>query len=555
MTKSKTIQEVTISCMESHGKIKSFDEIAEIEEELLSKIEEAFDAHNVVCDKDKKWKVPDSLNAAQIAEVMARGFHIIKVNLCNRISDDEYTLLGLYVDETIAKIIGNDDSIGTYTIEENHLRQIANAFNFLLSSREIDEVLLSLKRKQTDIVPIRQRCADRDLIAVGNGIFNYVTKQLLPFSAEYVFLSKSPVNYDANANNVCIHNNDDCTDWDVESWMQSLSPNDIEVAELLWEVVGATIRPNVRWNKSAWLYSEQGNNGKGTLCEMLRQLCGEKNCASIPLSDFSKDFALEPLLRSTAIVVDENDVGTYIDKAGNLKSVITNDVIAINRKFKTPVAFQFKGFMLQCLNELPRIKDKSDSFFRRQLFIPMKACFTGVERPYIKTDYLHRQDVLEYILYRVLNMNYYTLSEPATCKQALMDYKQFNDPVRQFWDELREKFVWDLLPFDFLYDLYKSWFKKNSPSGTLQSKSSFRSDLLNAVRNDDMWFSDEKNNQIRVTKTNMSKPELLIAEYGLDEWKSSRYKGTDVTKICEFDRAQPKYRGLQRYAQHSSSSV
>lgn len=554
MTKSKTIQEVTISCMELHGKIKSFDEIAEIEEELLSKIEEAFDAHNVVCDKDKKWKVPDSLNAAQIAEVMARGFHIIKVNLCDRISDDEYTLLGLYVDETIAKIIGNNDLIGTYTIEENHLRQIANAFNFLLSSREIDEVLFALKRKQTDIVPIRQRCADRDLIAVGNGIFNYVTKQLLPFSAEYVFLSKSPVNYDANANNVCIHNNDDCTDWDVESWMQSLSPNDIEVAELLWEVVGATIRPNVRWNKSAWLYSEQGNNGKGTLCEMLRQLCGEKNCASIPLSDFSKDFALEPLLRSTAIVVDENDVGTYIDKAGNLKSVITNDVIAINRKFKTPVAFQFKGFMLQCLNELPRIKDKSDSFFRRQLFIPMKACFTGVERPYIKTDYLHRQDVLEYILYRVLNMNYYTLSEPAACKQALMDYKQFNDPVRQFWDELREKFVWDLLPYDFLYDLYKSWFKKNSPSGTLQSKSSFRSDLLNAVRNDAMWLADEKNNQIRVTKTNMSKPELLIAEYGLDEWKSSRYKGADVTKICEFDRAQPKYRGLQRYAQYISSS-
>lgn len=555
MTKSKTIQEVTISCMKLHGKIKSFDEIAEIEEELLSKIEEAFDTHNAVCDKDKKWKVPDCLNAAQIAEIMARGFHIIKINLCDRMSDDEYTLLGLYVDETIAKIIGNAALFGTYTIEENHLRQIANAFNFLLSSREIDEVLFALKRKQTDIVPICQRCADRDLIAVGNGIFNYVTKQLLPFSAEYVFLSKSPVNYDANANNVCIHNNDDCTDWDVESWIQSLSPNDIEVAELLWEVVGATIRPNVRWNKSAWLYSEQGNNGKGTLCEMLRQLCGEKNCASIPLSDFSKDFALEPLLRSTAIVVDENDVGTYIDKAGNLKSVITNDVIAINRKFKTPVAFQFKGFMLQCLNELPRIKDKSDSFFRRQLFIPMKACFTGMERPYIKTDYLHRQDVLEYILYRVLNMNYYTLSEPEACKQALLDYKQFNDPVRQFWDELREKFVWDLLPYDFLYDLYKAWFKKNSPSGTLQSKSSFRSDLLNAVKNDDMWFADEKNNQIRVTKTNMSKSELLIAEYGLDEWKSSRYKGADVTKICEFDRAQPKYRGLQRYAQYTSSSV
>lgn len=553
-TRSKIIQEVTDDYMCQHGKIKSFDEISAIEEELVGNIQDAFDAHNVICDKDKKWKVPDMLNAAQIAEVMARGFHIIKINLCDKANDDEYTLLALYVDEVVSQIIGDTKLIGTYTISENHLKQIANAFNFLLTSREIDEVLFSLKRKQTDIVPIRQRCNDKDLIAVGNGIFNYATKQLLPFSPEYVFLSKSPVAYDANANNVCIHNNDDNTDWDVESWMQSLAPNDPAISELLWEVAGATIRPNVRWNKSAWLYSERGNNGKGTYCEMLRQLCGDENCASIPLADFSKEFALEPLLHSTAIVVDENDVGTFIDKAGNLKSVITNDVIAINRKFKTPVAFQFKGFMVQCLNELPRIKDKSDSFFRRQLFIPMEACFTGCERKYIKTEYLHRKDVLEYILYRVLNMNYYVLSEPASCARTLQKYKEFNDPVRQFWEELREEFTWDLLPYAFLYDLYKSWFKRNSPSGTVQGKQSFISDLQNVVRSDAMWFVDANNNQIRVTKTNMSKPELLIAEYGLDEWKSSRYKGTDINKICEFDRALAKYRGLQRYAQFSSES-
>ena len=36
----------------------------------------------------------------------------------------------------------------------------------------------------------------------------------------------------------------------------------------------STIRPNVSWNKSAWLYSTLGNNGKGTLCALLRNLCG-----------------------------------------------------------------------------------------------------------------------------------------------------------------------------------------------------------------------------------------------------------------------------------------
>ena len=146
--------------------------------------------------------------------------------------------------------------------------------------------------------------------------------------------------------------------------------DDPEIVELLWQILGAIIRPHVRWNKSAWLYSETGNNGKGTLCELMRSLCGDGSYAAIPLINFSKDFALEPLTRSTAIIVDENDVGCFIDKAANLKAVITNDVIPINRKFKTPLSYQFYGFMVQCLNEFPRIKDKSDSFYRRQLFIP-----------------------------------------------------------------------------------------------------------------------------------------------------------------------------------------
>ena len=67
---------------------------------------------------------------------------------------------------------------------------------------------------------------------------------------------------------------------------------------------------------------------------------------SIPLSDMGKDFMLEPLIHASAIIVDENDVGTFIDKAANLKALVTHDVIQVNRKFKTPVAFRFKGFMV-----------------------------------------------------------------------------------------------------------------------------------------------------------------------------------------------------------------
>ena len=304
--------------------------------------------------------------------------------------------------------------------------------------------------------------------------------------------------------------------------------DDPEIEQLNWEILGAIIRPNVSWNKSAWFYSNTGNNGKGTLCELMRQLSGEGSYASIPLSDFGKDFMLEPLIRATCIIVDENDVGVYIDKAAILKAIITNDIIQMNRKFKQPIAYRFRGFMVQCLNEMPRIKDKSDSFYRRQLFVPFTKCFTGKERKYIKNQYLHDEAVLEYVLYKVLNMNYYSLSEPQACKNALDEYKEFNDPIRQFYDDVITNATWDLLPFTFLYDIYKNWFKQNSPNGSLQGKNTFINDIIQTISSSDEWYCLGSKNQIR-TAHYMDADEPLAETYNLTNWKNfarkERYRG------------------------------
>lgn len=421
LTKSEAMYIGTKDYLDNNP-VRSVDDIRAIAAGVLSNVAEKFDEHNVLCDKDKKWKVPDSLSFAQIALIMDSVFEIRSIRCCAQANDSDNDLLAIYIDKNIVAALPQyANRLGTYVANDEVFRLIAQElFNFNISERECFELLQRLK----DIATKKQvlRCDDRDLIAVKNGIFNYATKELLEFSPEYVFLTKSQVAYNPNAVLPIIPMPDGLT-WDPEAWMQSLSDDD-EVVSLLWEITGAILRPNVRWNKSAWMISDTGNNGKGTLCEMMRQLVGEQSCASIPLADFSKRFALEPLIRSQAIIVDENDVGVFIDKAGDLKAIITNDVVTIDRKFKTPISFQFKGFVLQCLNEKPRIRDCSDSFYRRQLFIPMTKCFTGIERPYIKNDYLHRQDVLEYILKRVLEMDYYSLSEPACCKAALDEYKK-----------------------------------------------------------------------------------------------------------------------------------
>ena len=310
---------------------------------------------------------------------------------------------------------------------------------------------------------------------------------------------------------------------------------------------------HVRWNKSAWFYAEQGNNGKGTLCELMRNLTGPTAYASIPINDFGKDFLLEPLTRASAIIVDENDVGTFIDKAANLKAIITNDVISINRKFKTPIAYQFWGFMVQCLNEFPRIKDKSESFYRRQLFVPFTKCFTGMERKYIKNDYLHRDDVLQYVLKRVLHMDYYALSEPEATKLVLAEYKQFNDPVRAFFEEFEDQFTWDLLPFPFLYELYRAWFAQTSPSGSPVGRNIFIKDLVAIVKQSPIWYCSDKNTAIRPSNK-LSTAEPLVVEYDLKDWTNKTYPGTNVAQKALPYPLKASYRGLLRKTPRAAST-
>ena len=507
---------------------------AQIEFELLKETQSMYENENQSLTKGNKWKLPNRLTPWHVAQILMTVCNVRKIACAGLSGDTTYDLICIYRED------GPDK--GIYVTDEDEMRRMARQYDISMTTREFTEMLSYLRDNSKRVT----MCADPDLIAVNNGIFNYRTKQLMDFTPDLVFMTKSRVNYVKNAVSPVIHNQDDGTDWDVESWMHTLSDDD-EIVGLLWEILGAIIRPHVPWNKSAWFYSEKGNNGKGTLCELMRQLCGDGSYAAIKLDDMGKDFALEPLIRASAVIVDENDVGTFIDKAANLKAIITGDVIQINRKFKIPIPYKFRGFMVQCLNEMPRIKDKSDSFYRRQLFIPFEKCFTGVERKYIKDDYLHRREVLEYVLHKVLNTDYYDLSEPEACKSALEEYKEFNDPVRQFANEVLPECKWSLLPIGFLFDLYKKWYKRNFEKESGTSNITFSRSIRMCLENNPA-YKVETDNEGKIKQYSpgdmMDIGEPMIDEYELKAWMNSYYAGDpDINKRC-VPVLKKQYRGI-----------
>ena len=502
-------------------------------DELLNKIYSAIETENVNRQNNNKIKYPHSLPPVCIATLINEFFCVRRIVWTGygSVSERENNnILSIYQDE------GTNE--GIYVSHRNAFARLIRQFDYNISSRAIDEVIAVLK-EISQVAPVTK---EPGLIAVNNGIFNFNTKELMCFSPDFVFTSKSKVDYNPQARNITIHNDMDNTDWDVKSWMQELSDNP-QIVELIWQTIGAVIRPNVPWNRVVCFYSETGCSGKGTICQVMNELCS--NTASLSFEDFSNNFLLEPLIYSSAIIADENNTNGYINAAATLKAVITGDRFSLDCKFQKPITFRFRGLMVQCINSMPRFKDKTASLARRLLMIPFDKCFTGQAREYIKEDYLKRTEVLEYVLYKVLNMDYdekawRNENLPLECQQLLLEFKEFNNPVEQFLNEVLDECKWDLLPWNFLYALYCSWFKKNNPSGQTQGKSSFVQDVKILLKNSDEWKFEEQR-----SKNRMDAPEPLILQYDLNDWKNPSYHGTDEDKIC-MPALKPKYRGLVR---------
>lgn len=521
-TSEETLVERTVSAYLEEISSMPQVTLAEIRDDLLSRISGAVALENRAR-KDNNSPAPQLtkprvLDEFTVVRVLLARFHIAAIALADGSGGDDMTVLGMYQESGPFE--------GIYTTSEAAMVRLASQVRPSLTANAIDSLLKRLRAH----APVLRRTTAAHLIAVNNGIFDHERQELLPFGPEHVFLTKSPIDYDASATSPKITHPVDGSVWDVESWIADLS-DDEGVPELLWEVISAAVRPGVRWNKAVFLHSTRGNNGKGTLCSLMRNLLGSQGCASIPIANFGKPFALTELIHARAIITDENSVGAFARDLGDFKSVVTGDSFTLDRKYKDPVSVSFSGLVVQCVNDFPKSRDKSASYTRRQLFIPFRKWFGGSERGYIKSDYLARPDVLRYVLKRALEMDHSQFSNPPACQELLAQFQRENNPVRDFWLEFEDEFVWDLLPTAFLYDLFIAWFRKNHPSGIPVNRNEFATQLGEVLVGDGRWsYADPQKKHRPGAK--MSAPEHLIFEYQLKDWMNDSYSGNDRDKIC-----------------------
>ena len=191
-----------------------------------------------------------------------------------------------------------------------------------------------------------------------------------------------------------------------------------------------------------------------------------------------------------------------------------------------------------CANELPSSKDKSESFYRRFVAIPFLKRYVGAdENTAIKNDYVKRPEVLEYVANKALMIKLFdSFITPAVCEELLGQIRVENDPVLQFAEEFLPEFVWDLLPWKFVYAIYAAWMRKDVPNGRVVSYREFNKRLSAYVDDNPScgWFvpRDKKGKQIPMrTQNRIVGDEPLAVGYDLSDWIDLQPVGGSIRKI------------------------
>ncbi|MFV0433074.1 MAG: phage/plasmid primase, P4 family [Leucobacter sp.] len=432
-----------------------------------------------------------------------------------------------------------DPAVGIYSPNLEHVLALAGQYNSSGGASFMKDVDSVVRR----LAPRIGRETSTKWAPVANGDYERGTGVLHPFSPDRVFLSRSPVAYVADAQNPVIRNDVDGTDWDVDSGLMEIADGDEEVYGQLWEVLASVAQPHIRTNKAVALYDTAGNNGKGTVVALATALAGESRTLAASLANLAKDTTLPLISGKSLIVSDENATNDFVRNAEVVKSLATRDPILVNPKYEKPYNEVFEGAQVHCMNALPKFGDRGGSMWRRWLLIPLSARFEGRERKYIKDDYIHRPEVLQYVLRRALEMDFTGYSETSASASLLAEAKVENDPVRLFWAEHRDEFVWDLLPLEFIFEVYKGWFSRDKPSGRMVDRKSFDDSIREAVADDPGDWVDLGRGEKMKASTRMVQREPLVVEYQHrnvfempEKWTREFPKGMQFRNVLYRDR-------------------
>lgn len=226
-----------------------------------------------------------------------------------------------------------------------------------------------------------------NVINFRNGLFDLRTNQIILHSPKYFTINQINVNLNANPVKVVA----------VDKFLDRISCDNCERKNAILQMIGYSMTSSVEMQKAFVLYGKTAGNGKSTLLEIIEKLIGRENVSHVTLQDFvSNRFSVSEIKGKLVNIVSEM-TKEFLKDSSVFKQIVTGDTINVEEKFKDRHTIKPYAKHIFTANELPKVVDTSNGYFRRLFIIPFEAVFTETEKSNFNFNELVTQQALEYL--------------------------------------------------------------------------------------------------------------------------------------------------------------
>ena len=342
-----------------------------------------------------------------------------------------------------------DPDQGIYRGDSELLKDLISIIYPDANKKNAEDVLYKIAR----IAPLRK--IDTHYTAIGDQLYNAKTGKFEPFNPSRVVVRKIKTSYNPEAREPAIKG------WTFTGWLDELFEGDEELKALSIQIIKACITGQ-SLEKIFWLYGE-GGTGKGTLQQLIINLVGMENIATLKITELNKSrFTTSILVGKSVVIGDDVQKNAVIKDTSDLFSLTTGDILTIEGKGKDPCSLRLQMTVIQSSNGFPIMQGDKSAIDRRFRILPFTSNFKGRPNKAIKDDYINRPEVLEYVLKLAIENPTKDIN-PGKSKEELHDFQRENNHVLAFVEDFfTDSLQSTFLPNGFVWHVWGGYAEYNN---------------------------------------------------------------------------------------------
>jgi putative DNA primase/helicase len=347
-----------------------------------------------------------------------------------------------------------------------------NLFKFALKSESAGRVAGMLNLVQSEPgMPVLPADFDADpwLFNVANGTINLKTGELRAHRREDMLTCLSPVPYEPEA---------ECPVF--EKFLYQIMGDNQGMVDFLWNSLGYALTGDCR-EQCFWMFWGSGNNGKGTLMDVIKKIFGTYWTNISTETILARDNPGNQIRSDVArldgprlVTAAEIDKGRRMSES-LVKGLTGQDSITARFLYGKDFDFtpQFKLFVQT--NNKPVIRDLTNAMWRRLKLVEFPMDFRAhPDKELPEKLQAELPGILAGLVQGCLTwQNYGGLAEPPEVIEAVQEYRDQMDPLKEF---LEAKCVMGpefTATAGDLYHAYKSWGEDNLKKQEILTKRAF----------------------------------------------------------------------------------